>query len=317
LTDNTNLFGMPPSVRALLAHPPAAAVTRYPSPYADDLRAALARLTETASENIVTGCGSDDVLDATFRAFGETGETVAYCPPTFSIVTSFALANGLVPTATPLEVNALAATKASVIYLCSPNNPTGAVLPVGFLEALLDATRGLVVLDEAYIEYAAHPSWSSRAPGFERLLVVRTLSKAYGLAGLRVGYAVGHARLIEQIEKTRGPYKVGGLAEHAALAVLSQDETWVKAGVDEVKTHRASFIASLREHGFSPLPTEANFVLVPVQGHASDVATRMRAHGVSVRAFSDLAGIGEAVRISIGPAPLMQAALSALREACR
>lgn len=317
LTDNTNLFGVPPSVQQLLASPPPAAVTRYPAPYADALRGALASFTGVAVENIVTGCGSDDVLDATFRAFGEPGDVVAFCPPTFSIVSSFARANTLVPTAVSLDVDALARSGARVIYLCSPNNPTGAVLPAGFVETLLTKTNAVVVLDEAYVEYAARESMVKRAPSLERLVVVRTLSKAFGLAGLRIGYAVGSAALIAQIEKTRGPYKVGGLSEAAGVAVLTKDREWVQRGVDVVKASRASFIAALAEKGFRSLPTEANFVLVLLEQSASDVAARMRERGVSVRAFSALKGLGDAVRISIGTDAMMKTCLDALVEATR
>jgi histidinol dehydrogenase len=317
LTDNTNLFGVPPSVQQLLASPPPAAVTRYPAPYADTLRGALASFTGTALENIVTGCGSDDVLDATFRAFGEPGDVVAYCPPTFSIVSAFARANTLIPTAVPLDVDALARSAGRVIYLCSPNNPTGAVLPEGFVEALLSKTNAVVVLDEAYVEYASRESMAKRAPSLERLVVVRTLSKAFGLAGLRIGYAVGSPALIAQIEKTRGPYKVGGLSEAAAVAVLTKDREWVQRGIDIVKSSRAAFLEALSANGFRTLPTEANFVLVPLERSATDVATRMRERGVSVRAFSALKGLGEAVRISIGTDAMMKTCLDALMEATR
>jgi histidinol dehydrogenase len=322
LTDNTNLFGVPPSVARLLERPPAAAITRYPAPYADALRGALAARCGVRVEEVVTGCGSDDVLDATFRAFGEPSDAVAFCPPTFGIVTSFARANALVPRPTALDVDALARSGARLIYLCSPNNPTGAVLPEGFVEALLQRTGAVVVLDEAYVEYAARPSLVAKAPSLERLLVVRTLSKAWGLAGLRLGYAVGSSALIEQVEKTRGPYKVGGLAEACGLSVLTKDVAWVDEGIATVKTNRAAFVRALSEKGFAPLESEANFVLVPLQGvganrSATDVADRMRTHAVSVRAFPGLAGIGDAVRISIGTEAMMRTCLAALVEATR
>jgi histidinol dehydrogenase len=316
LTDNTNLFGVPPSVARLLESPPPAAITRYPSPYADALRGALAGRSGVQVAEVVTGCGSDDVLDATFRAFGEPGDLVAFCPPTFGIVTSFARANGLVPRPTVLDVDALARSGARLIYLCAPNNPTGAVLPSGFVEALLARTSAVVVLDEAYVEYAAVASMATKAPSLGRLLVVRTLSKAWGLAGLRLGYAVGSAALIEQVEKTRGPYKVGGLAEACALEVLTKDTAWVEQGITTVKTNRAAFVAALRAQGLSPLESEANFVLVPVRG-ATEVADRMRTRGVSVRAFPSLPGLGDAVRISIGSSEVMKTCLEALVEATR
>jgi histidinol-phosphate aminotransferase len=217
----------------------------------------------------------------------------------------------------PLDVEALAAADPAVIYLCSPNNPTGASLPEGFVEELLSRTRGVVVLDEAYIEYADNDSLVEAAPRLERLLVVRTLSKAWGLAGLRVGYAVGAPRLVAELEKTRGPYKVGGVAESAAMAALSSDGDWVEERVSEVRSERNAFTSALRAKGFAPLPSQANFVLVPVPGDAVAVAARMREHGVSVRAFSGLSGIGDALRISVGPAPWMQACLAALEGAVR
>jgi histidinol-phosphate aminotransferase len=267
------------------------------------------------SASIVTGCGSDDVLDAAFRAFGEPGASLAYCPPTFSIIPSLARVNGLRPLPLPLSLTALRAADPALIYLCAPNNPTGALLPEGFVETLLESTRGVLVLDEAYIDYADATSLVAAAPGLERLLVVRTLSKAWGLAGLRVGYAVGAPLLISELEKTRGPFKVGGLAELAAVAVLAVDGPWVQREIEAVRAGRAAFAQALRTRGFDPLPSQANFVLVPVPKDAEAVAARMRERGVSVRAFSRLVGIGEALRISIGPAPWMRACLTALEEA--
>lgn len=317
LTDNTNLFGVPPAVQRLLEDPPAAAIARYPSPYADTLRQALAQFVGVPIDAIVTGCGSDDVLDATFRAFGEPGDRVAFCPPTFGIVAAFAQQNGLVPVACPLEVDALVRSGARILYLCDPNNPTGAALPAGFVDQLLARTEAVIVLDEAYVEYASRESLAARAPACERLLVVRTMSKAFGLAGLRIGYAVGAPELVAQVEKTRGPYKVGGLAEACAVAVLTQDREWVQRGVREVKAVRSQFAAELQARGFVVATSEANFVLVPVPGSAVQVAARMRQSGVSVRAFEALPGLGDALRISIGPREMMTACLRALEEAVR
>jgi histidinol-phosphate/aromatic aminotransferase/cobyric acid decarboxylase-like protein len=214
----------------------------------------------------------------------------------------------------PLTLAALRAADPALIYLCAPNNPTGALLPEGFVETLLETTRGILVLDEAYIDYAEAASLVAAAPGLERLLVVRTLSKAWGLAGLRVGYAVGAASLISEMEKTRGPFKVGALAELAAVEVLANDGPWVEREIAAVRAEREAFTQALRRRGFAPLASQANFTLVPV-ADAQQVAARMRERGVSVRPFSRLEGIGEALRISIGPAPWMQACLTALEEA--
>lgn len=310
LTDNTNLFGPPPSVAAALRD---VALTRYPAPYVESLRLALAKEAGVAAENIVTGCGSDDLLDATMRAFAEPGEVLAYCPPTFGIVPTFARTNGVKPVATALTVDALLAAQPRIIYLCAPNNPTGALLPEGFLDALLQKTSAVVVLDEAYIDYASVPSRAVEAASSERLLVIRTMSKAFGLAGLRVGWAVGPPRLIGELEKARGPYKVGTVAERAALVTLTEERQWVADRVRETLALRARFIDALKAQGFTPLPSEGNFVLVPVSQDAERLADRMRERGVSVRAFPKLQGLGDAVRITIGPWPLLAACLEALR----
>ncbi|MDP3152959.1 MAG: histidinol-phosphate transaminase [Archangium sp.] len=309
LTDNTNLFGAPPSAARVLRE---ATVTRYPTPYADELRATLAKEAGVPLEAIVTGCGSDDLLDATMRAFAAPGDVLAYCPPTFGIVPTFASTNGVVPVATALNVEALLAARPRLIYLCAPNNPTGALLPDGFLDSLLEQTEALVVLDEAYIDYARAPSRVGLAASAERLLVIRTMSKAFGLAGLRVGWAVSQPRLAAELEKARGPYKVGTVAERVAIAALTTDRAWVRQCVDETLEVRTRFTQALRAKGLLALPSEANFVLVPVKQDATKLADELRTRGVSVRAFSKLEGIGEALRITLGPWASMAACLEAL-----
>jgi histidinol dehydrogenase len=307
LTDNTNLFGVPPAVERALRDLPSAAVTRYPSPYAEALSAALAEECGVTRGSVVTGCGSDDVLDAALRALAEPGEGMAYCPPTFSVIAAFAHANGLRPLPCALDVEALARSGARVIYLCDPNTPTGAALPPDFVDELLRKSGAVVLLDEAYGDFASRPSRAAEAARNPRLLVVRTLSKAYGLAGLRVGYAVGTPALISEVEKTRGPYKVGGVAERAALAALTEDRAWVRERAAEVRTLRARFVGELETRGHHPLPSEANFVFVPM-ADAAQRADELRTRGVSVRAFD--AGL----RISLGPWPLLQRFLDALGE---
>lgn len=317
LTDNTNLFGVPPGVQKVLRELPSSAVTRYPSPYVEALRAALAKEAGVGPESIVTGCGSDDLIDATLRAFAEPGEVLAYCPPTFSIVPTFAKANGLKALALPLDADALAASGARVIYLCSPNNPTGEVLPEGLLDEVLARTQAFVLLDEAYADFMSVPSRVKQAATSSRLLVLRTMSKAFGLAGLRVGWAVSSPAVVTEVEKTRGPYKVGNLAERAAVTALTEDRAWVAGCVTQTLSLRARLVGELVAAGFKPLVSQANFVLVPVAQPADAVADRMRTHGVSVRAFGKLPGIGEAVRITVGPWPQLEACLKALKEAVR
>ncbi|HEY2954983.1 MAG TPA: histidinol-phosphate transaminase [Candidatus Eisenbacteria bacterium] len=319
LSDNTNRFGVPPAALRALRGAEEEAVARYPRPFADALKAALAGYAGVEPGEIATGCGSDDVIDSAIRAFSEPGDALAYPDPTFAMVPIFARMNGLDPVPVPLaadldiDPDALLATGARILYLCSPNNPTGRAASRHAVERVVRESSGLVILDEAYAEYAG-ANWIAAAPERERLIVTRTLSKAFGLAGLRIGYAAGAAPLVRELEKSRGPFKVGTLAERAAVAALTEDLGWVGARVDEARAIRARFAAALAGRGIRALPSDANFVLVPVPD-AARVAAAMRAGGVAVRPFPGLARIGDAVRITVGPWPLMERALARLTEA--
>ncbi|MDB4912228.1 MAG: hisD [Gemmatimonadetes bacterium] len=319
LSDNTNRWGAPPSAEHALRNVGAERVTRYPSVYTPELKVALAEYAGVRAEEIATGCGSDDILDSAIRAFAEPGDKLAYPDPTFGMLPIWAQMNGLVavPVATPdphsVNIDALLATRARIIYLCSPNNPTGVALPRAGIMRLLEHAAGIVVLDEAYAEFAGD-GWLAEAPRHPTLIVTRTMSKAFGLAGLRIGYAAAAASTITQIEKARGPYMTSGVAERAALAALRDDREWVRTHVAAAKESRTRFRAALAAAGIPSLPSDANFVLVPV-ADAAAVAGHMRAAGVAVRPFQRLCGIGDGVRITVAPWPMMDTALQALRNA--
>jgi len=270
-------------------------------------------------ENIVTGCGSDDLIDSALRAFCEPGAQVAYPDPTFGMVPVFGRMNALEPVAVPLgpafelDADALLATRAGATYLCRPNNPTGTLFERAATARVCREARGLVLLDEAYADFAGEDLVeTSLASG--RTLVLRTFSKAYGLAGLRLGYAIGEASLLAEVEKSRGPYKVNGAAEAAALAVLERDVDWVRERAAEVRTNRERLAEALRTRGARVWPSAANFVLVSVPGSAAEWNRRLRERGVAVRPFAALRHAGEALRVSVGPWPQLELFLAAYDE---
>ncbi len=319
LSDNTNVFGVPPTALATLRDAAAATVSRYPSLYAGGLKAAIADYCQVDPVDIVTGCGSDDILDSAIRAVAEPGDLIALPSPSFAMIPIFARMNGLRAAEIPLlpdhgiDVDALLRTDARIIYICSPNNPTGSVATEASIRRLLSEARGLVIIDEAYVEFGER-SYVAEARDHGRLLVVRTMSKAFGLAGLRIGYAVGAAPLVAEVEKSRGPYKVNAIAEQAAVAALVHDRDWVRARIADAIEIRERFIRAVRELGLAPLPSSANFVLIPVDG-AQRIGAAMRRDGVAVRPMPNLPVVGDALRISIGPWPMMEAVLDALRGA--
>ncbi len=319
LTDNTNLWGIPPAAERTMREVVSSAVTRYPTLYAAELKAALAEYLGVSPEMIVTGCGSDDILDSAMRAFGEPGDVVTGSEPSFAMIPIFARMNALEYVGvTELadqqpDVDGLLAANAKIVYLCTPNNPTGAVIARETMERVIAESTGVVFIDEAYAEFAGVSAVDLVAKS-DRVLVIRTMSKAFGLAGLRVGYAIGQPKLVMEVEKSRGPYKLNALAERMALAAVRDDLTWVQEHVALAVTLRERLADALRAMGLSPMPSHANFVCVPVANCVA-VGAALRARGVAVRPFPALPHVGDALRISVGPWPFMQRLLDALGPA--
>jgi histidinol-phosphate aminotransferase len=330
VSDNTNLWGAPPAARRALAEAPGAALARYPSLYSTPLRGAVLRyvgLDGAGGTGVVTGCGSDDVIDSTMRAFGAPGDRIAFSAPSFSMIPTFARLNGLDPVSIPLtarfdvDAERLVHIGAKITYLCTPNNPTATALSREAVEYVAAHASGIVLLDEAYAEFAPE-TLVGLVTRFERLIVTRTFSKAFGLAGLRVGYGVGGTEVVGMVERARGPYKVNALAERAVLAALVESDDalgWVRAHAALAVENRERLAAGLRALGLAPLPSAANFVFVPT-ARARLIARGLRERGVLVRAFSGLpmdlaplaASEGAALRIGVGPWEMMQTVLDAL-----
>lgn len=355
LSDNTNRWGVPPKTAALIRNLALESVTRYPNLYVSGVKEALARYLSVSPDMIVTGCGSDDVLDSTIRAFGAPEDKIAYPSPSFPMIPIFAKMNGLIPVSvelnsadskspfdsdsitrtdsdstTSLDSNskirfdseaslpfdidpkAVLGVGAKIVYLCSPNNPTGTPLSRAAVEQIASNTDSLVIIDEAYAEFADE-NFLDLATTRSNVIVVRTMSKAFGLAGLRIGYAVGNPEIIAEIEKSRGPYKVNIFAEKAAICALTEDLDWVNEKIAEAKVNRTRLMSELMDMGFKPIPSQANFILVPID-NATEVDRQMRALGVAVRPLPDLAVVGDALRISIGPWEMMEECLKTLKK---
>jgi histidinol-phosphate aminotransferase len=332
LSDNTNLWGAPPAALRALREAPVASLSRYPTLYSEPLRAALLEyvgLSGAPGVGVVTGCGSDDVLDSTMRAFGAAGDSIAYSAPTFSMIPVLAKLNGLIPLPIPfaaefdVDAERLVDAGAKITYLCAPNNPTGTAVSRRAVEYVVANARGIVLIDEAYAEFAPEV-FADLVALNERVVIARTFSKAFGLAGLRVGYGVGSSDVVRLIERARGPFKVNTLAERTVLAALEDSPDglgWVREHATLAVVNRARLIDGLHEIGLTALPSAANFVMVPTP-RAVDVFRDMSKRGVLVRAFTamprDLAVFAEcsgaALRIGVGPWEMMQTMLDVLRE---
>jgi histidinol-phosphate aminotransferase len=321
LSDNTNLWGSPPTATALVHGAASQLLTRYPTPYTQRLKAAIARYCDVTPEWIVPGCGSDDVLDATFRTFSRASDPVAYVDPGFAFIPTLTAVLGLDADAVPLtpqldiDSAALLGRAYRVIYIPAPNNPTGTEASLGALRALCEDARGMIVIDQAYAEFSnIHDEVFQLVREFpDRVIIVRTLSKAFGLAGFRVGYVVAHPDVAKDIQKTRGPYKVGMLAEQVAITALESDLDWVHEMIRCTVTEREYLTSGLCSLGLLPISSATNFVLVPID-EPKAVTVGLRQYGVSVRAFTSLPRVGDAIRITVGPRRMMSRCLTALGE---
>lgn len=332
LSDNTNLWGAPPGALRALRNASSSALARYPSLYGAPLRSSVLRylgLENAPGISVMTGCGSDDVIDIVMRAFGAPGDRIAFSSPTFTMIPVFARLNGLTPVSIPftaqLDVDAprLVDCGAKITYLCAPNNPTATAVSRSQIEYVVSHAKGIVLLDEAYAEFAPE-TFTDLVAGNERLIVARTFSKAFGLAGLRVGLGVAYTGVVELLERARGPYKVNSLAELAVIAALAPDPDglpWVRQHAALAVTNRDRLSVALRQLGFAPLPSAANFVLVPTH-NALAIAKSLRDDGVFLRVFTGLPmeipvfaeSAGTALRIGIGPWDMMQTLLDRLAE---
>ena len=321
LSDNTNLFGAPPAALRELSTSANDDIARYPGLHTRKLREAIAVYAGVRPDQVVMGCGSDDVIDSAIRAFAEPGESLAYSDPTFSMIPVFAKVNGVMPVPvsfTPsldIDPDALLATRARIIYVCSPNNPTGVAPSRAAVDYVIDRAPGLVIIDEAYAEFSG-AGRVAEAPMRDRLLVTRTLSKAFGMAGFRIGYGIGNSALVHDVLKVRGPYKENAPGERAAAAALREDVEWMRKLAAQAVENRDRFAGDLRAHGFTPFPSDANFLLIPI-AHAARIGEIMRAKGVAVRPYPALRGIGDSLRITIGPWPMMVRVLEELLAAAK
>ena len=312
---NTNESPFPPSGRVAPAVAAAAAeLHRYPSPFAEPLRSALAEHHGVAREQVLVGNGADGLIEACFAAFCEPGATVALTEPTYSLLAVSARIHGVRVTGAPTGPAGelppeFAATEASLRFVVNPNSPTGTWLAPHALATQLAGASGVVVIDEAYCDFApascipqlaAHPSW----------LVLRTFSKSHALAGLRVGYAVGSAELIADLHAVAESYPVDRCAIAGALAALA-DTAHHRELVDTVVAERTRLSERLAALGWELTASQANFVCGrPGAEGAEAVAARLRGRRVLVRLFGT--GAAALLRITVGSREENDALLAAL-----
>ncbi len=250
-------------------------VNRYPDPYQRSLKSHLAEQKGVSENQILLGNGSDEVLDLIYRAFCEPNQdNIITLPPTYGMYKVLAGINAVENKEVLLtadfepnvdEILKIVDANSKLLFICSPNNPTGNSFKKEGIEKLLNAFNGLVVIDEAYIDFSKDESWLSQLNNYPNLIVTQTLSKAYGLAGIRLGICYASEEIISVLNKIKPPYNVNQLTQQRALErVLNQD--LVNQEVQQILEERTELIKALDSLEFvSELyPTDANFVLAKV-----------------------------------------------------
>ncbi len=299
-------------------------LNRYPDPQQNKLKERLSDVKEIPAKNILLGNGSDEVLDLIFRAFCEPGiDDVITLPPTYGMYKVLADINNVGNKEVFLnhnfepDVTAImnqVDTRTKIIFLCSPNNPSGNSFGTERMKQLLDDFKGLVVIDEAYIDFSKNESWTKKLNEYPNLIVTQTFSKAFGMAGIRLGILYASEEIIQILNKIKPPYNVNQLTQDQALKGLVNISK-IKSKVSDLLNEREPLIKVLLEVGFIKrvYKSDANFILMEVDD-ANSRYDELLEKGIVVRNRSNQPLCKNCLRITIGTKEENQKLIQAIKE---
>ena len=285
-------------------------VNRYPDPQQRQLKGILSKQKSIATNQILLGNGSDEVLDLIFRAFCEPAkDNIITLPPTYGMYGVLANLNDIENREVLLdsdfqpnwdEISKTADMRTKLLFICSPNNPTGNLIAAEKIEWLLKNYNGLVVVDEAYIDFANAESWIYKLDEFPNLIITQTLSKAYGLAGIRLGLCFASAEIISVLNKIKPPYNINELTQQSAIEQL-RNTGKIKNDLSSLKEEKESLLKALVQVNFieRTFPTDANFILIKVDD-AEKRYSQLLENGIVVRNRSSQPLCENSLRITIG-----------------
>jgi len=300
-------------------------LNRYPDPMQEELRAALAKYAGARRENVLVANGSDEAILLVARAFLQPGDNVVCVEPGYSMYAACAMSLGAeVKTALlgkgfsldAREVLGKIDSRTKIIFLPSPNSPTGAEMDLAGIEKIVKKSGRIVFVDEAYIEFGGK-SAAGLVKKYENLVVSRTLSKAWGLAGIRIGYAISQKPILGLLERIKPPYNVNSVSAGIALEAVAKNSETMQAAVESIRKQRGMMAKSLVTMGFEVYPSCTNFILAKPAGRmgsSAKIVGELAKKGIIVRDRSGMALLDDAFRITIGAPEENMALLQGIRE---
>jgi histidinol-phosphate aminotransferase len=299
-------------------------LNRYPSPHQRSLRNLIARFRGIAADQVFVGVGSDEAIDLLLRIFCRPGQDqIMVTPPSYGMYQVGAHIHDVEILEAPLDMDfqlhadrviQRLTDRTKLIFLCSPNNPTGNLLDPEEIEKILKAASGLVIVDEAYIDFAEQPSWAARLEEFDNLVVLQTMSKSFGLAGIRLGWALAHPRVIDYMMRVKAPYNVNKLTSATAISALQDRDRWQER-LASVRSEQKRLSKAL---GKIPAveqvyPSDANFILFKIPD-ALTVYQQLADQGIIIRYRGNLLHCDNCLRTSVGTPEQNNQLIAALTE---
>lgn len=318
LNDNANLFGVNPAVEEVAEKFDFARLWAYPSENSDALRQRLASEFGVSADEVIVGNGSDEVLDIASKCFINPGDVFSSPAPTFSMYKFYARLHLARISEKPLRGDfsldpaPLLEERAKLIAICQPNNPTGMLFRPKDVRQVLAEAYGIVMLDEAYADFCGSDMLGD-VMGAPHAIDVRTFSKAYGLAGLRIGYAMSRKEIIDELRSVRTPFGLNSFAEAVAVRAMDNRD-WVREVASKVRSGMAYIQPKLEALGFQVYPSDCNFLLCRAPVPSPALVSALRAEGVAVRDCNAYPLLENHVRITMAPQPVLDVLVDRLER---
>lgn len=316
LNDNANLFGVNPAVEEVASKFDFARLWAYPSENSDALRERIGSEFGVSADEVIVGNGSDEILDIASKCFLNPGDAFCSPTPTFSMYKFYArlhlarIVEKVLRSDFTLDPGPILEERAKLTAICQPNNPTAVLFDTESVRKVLRESYGVVMVDEAYADFCGY-SMLKEVMSSEHAIDVRTFSKAHGIAGLRVGFAISRKEVVDELRSVRTPFGLNSFAESVAMKALDNRE-WVRDVVSRMTAERSYLAPKLEKLGFKVYPSDCNFLLCrsPVSGPA--LVSALRGEGVAIRDCNSYPLLENHVRITVAPRPMLDALLEKL-----